>query len=79
MVRTQISLSAMERALLDAQMAQTGRSMAALIRDAIVATYGRGGDVDADLAALESTAGTWERGEDGEAYVERLRSGRRLA
>lgn len=79
MMRTQISLSATERELLDAEMARTGRSMAALIRDAIGATYGRSEDRQADLDALAASAGSWRRDEDGAAFVERLRSGDRLA
>lgn len=79
MVRTQISLAETERALLQAEMARTGRSMASLIRSAISATYGRADDRESDLRALALSSGTWQRDEDGASFVERLRSGDRLA
>lgn len=79
MLRTQISLTAEERRLLDAEAARTGRSISALIRDAVSSTYGSGRDPDADVAAIDAAVGAWgEREVDGEAYVERLRSGARL-
>ena len=79
MLRTQISLTAEERLLLDAEAARTGRSMSALIREAVTRTYGPGQDIDADLRAIDSALGAWaERDFDGAAYVERLRSGSRL-
>jgi hypothetical protein len=79
MRRTQISLTAEERRLLDAEAARTGRSMSALIREAVSRTYGAMGDADADLRAIESALGAWKaRDVDGEEYVERLRSGTRL-
>ena len=81
MQRTQISLTERERRLLDDVSRRTGRSMSALIREAVSQTYGRGDDVDAGLAALRASAGAWaDRTDDvdGEAYVEALRSGRRL-
>lgn len=79
MMRTQISLSELERALLDREAARTGRSMAALIREAIHVTYGQARDRASDLDALAASAGSWQRGEDGAAFVERLRSGDRLS
>lgn len=83
MERTQISLTPEERRWLDAETARTGRSMSALIREAIDQVYGPKRDSEADLAALESALGAWagrEGGEvDGVDYVERLRSGSRLA
>lgn len=79
MVRTQISLTVEERRLLDVEAARTGRSISALIRDAVVRTYGSERDADADLRGIESALGAWsDRGIDGEAYVERMRSGSRL-
>ena len=79
MLRTQISLSDEDRRLLDAVAARTGRSLAALIREAIWATYGSGASVEDDLAALRRARGAWsDRTFDGATYVERLRSGRRL-
>lgn len=79
MLRTQISLTVEERRLLDREAALTGRSISALIRDAVSRTYGPGGDVDADLRAIDTALGAWgDRDFDGGAYVERLRSGNRL-
>ena len=81
MQRTQISLTERERRLLDHASRRTGRSMSAPVRDAASQTYGHGDDVDAGLAALRASAGAWaDRTDDvdGEAYVEALRSGRRL-
>ena len=79
MQRTQISLTAEERRLLDAEAARTGRSISALIRDAVSRTDGSRRDADADLRAIDAAFGAWEECDvDGEAYVERLRSGGRL-
>lgn len=80
MLRTQISLTVEERKLLDAEAARTGRSISALIRDAVSKTYGSRRDVDADLRAIEGALGAWrERDVDGKAYVEHIRSGGRLS
>ncbi|HWB71152.1 MAG TPA: ribbon-helix-helix domain-containing protein [Egibacteraceae bacterium] len=79
MVRTQISLTQEQKRLLDAEAARSGRSLAALIRAAVDAMYGPGGDLGHDLAAIRAAAGAWQdHTEDGAAYVERLRSGTRL-
>jgi hypothetical protein len=79
MLRTQISLTVEERRLLDREAARTGRSISALIRDAVSMTYGPGRDAEADLRAVDSALGAWgERDIDGEEYVDRLRSGSRL-
>lgn len=79
MRRTQISLTDEDRRLLDAESARTGLSMSALIRAAIARTYGRQGDVSARLHAIDAASGSWQEREfDGGAYVEALRSGRRL-
>lgn len=79
MLRTQISLTVEDRRLLDAEAARTGRSISALIRDAVSRVYGSRQNADDDLRAIRAALGAWdERDIDGEEYVERLRSGRRL-
>lgn len=79
MQRTQISLTVEERRLLDAEAARTGKSISALIRDAVTRTYGPVRDAEGDLRAIDAALGAWgQRDFDGEAYVERLRSGDRL-
>lgn len=79
LIRTQISLSDADRSVLDAASRRTGLSMSALIREAIHATYGTPGEADRLRAALEASFGAVVRDEDGAAFVERMRSGRRLA
>lgn len=80
MQRTQISLTDEDRRALDAEAARTGRSISALIRDAVAQVYGSGRDAEEDLRAIEAASGAWaDRVVDGAEYVEELRSGRRLA
>lgn len=80
MMRTQISLEDDDRRLLDRAAARTGRSISALIRDAVQQVYGSERSAEADLAAMDEAFGAWKRRDfDGAEWVERLRSGRRLA
>src|SRR5699024_7952691 len=79
MQRTQISLTAEDRDLLDAEAARTGRSISALIRDAVAQTYGSRRDAEEDVQAIDAALGAWhDRVIDGETYVEDIRSGDRL-
>ena len=77
--RTQISLTVEGRRALDAEAARTGRSISALIRDAVEIVYGTARSSDDDLAAMRRAFGSWgDRGLDGSAWVEERRTGSRL-
>lgn len=77
MLRTQISLTEHERRLLDGVASRTGQSIAALIREAVRRVYGS--EPDEDLATMRQAFGAWQDEPlHGAAYVERLRSGRRV-
>jgi predicted DNA-binding protein len=79
MQRTQISLTSEERRALDAESARTGKSLSALIRDAVEAMYGTKRSRTDDLDLMRQAFGSWtEREESGAATVETLRSGLRL-
>ena len=74
--RTQIYLSKRDKAALERAAKETGRTRSQLIREAIEARY-LTSQADDLVAVLNRTAGLWEdRAETGEAYVERMRSGR---
>lgn len=79
MQRTQISLTDEARRVLDAAAARTGRSLSALIRDAVEQVYGTERSVEEDLISMRRAFGTWKgRDFDGEAWVDRHRPGSRL-
>ncbi len=79
MLRTQISLTTEERRVLDAEAARTGKSMSALIREAIERSYGPTRSSSDDLDLMRQSFGTWgEREFDGARLVERMRPGSRL-
>lgn len=78
LTRTQISLSAEDRRVLAIAGRRTGRSMSALIREAIHSTYGTPSSADRVSAALDLSFGATAVAVEGEALVESIRSGRRL-
>ena len=79
MLRTQISLTSEDRRVLDAAAARTGRSISALIRDAVRAVYGAERSTEDDLIAMRRAFGSWRDHDlDGAEWVDRLRSGSRL-
>jgi len=76
--RTQIYLTREQAAALDREARRAGTTRSHLIREAIADRYGRAPDRDRIAKALRASAGAWaDRREDGKAYVERLRTGRR--
>ena len=72
-VRTQITLTESQYALLKRESARTGASMAELIRAAISSRYSI--PADQGLKALKESKGAWSGAPDGAGYVEALRPG----
>ena len=78
--RTQIYLSREQAAALDREARRRGQTRSHLIREAIDRVYLSEPSIEEVLAALEASAGAWaNHPESGEEYVERIRSGDRLA
>jgi predicted DNA-binding protein len=77
--RTQIYLSGAQAAALDREAKRTGVTRSHLIREAIEERYGLAADRERLRAALSETAGLWkDRKETGQAYVDRIRTDRRM-
>jgi hypothetical protein len=82
MRRTQIYLSDDQGSLLARRARETGRSMSQLIRAAIDAAYSGARQMSRSerVRVARRTAGAWsDFPETGAEYVERIRSGKRLA
>ena len=76
MVRTQIYLSEEIHHALGTEARRSGRTRSDLIREAVGARYLHGDDKAALRAALDTSFGAWGAGEDGAAFVDRVRPGR---
>lgn len=75
MHRTQVMLTDAQYALLQAESARSGASLAELVRRALEAHFGSRA-ADERLELLDRSFGAWkEHEETGEQYVERVRSG----
>jgi hypothetical protein len=78
--RTQIYLSSEQASALDREARRRGQTRSHLIREAIDRVYLSEPSIEEVLAALEASAGAWkDRSETGEEYVDRIRSGDRMA
>lgn len=83
MQRTQIYLSEDETLALDREAVRRGTSRSHLIREAVRDRYLANPDAEELQDRIAAVAGGWLRGdasdqESGEAYVEGIRTGRRL-
>lgn len=78
--RTQVVLTDELYGVLREESARTGASIGELVRQAVAGRYARRRvDRAEGLRILRETAGAWsDLDVDGEEYVERLRTGRRL-
>lgn len=78
--RTQIYLSKEQATALDREARRAGTTRSHLIREAIDQVYLAVPDRERIMAGLRASAGAWkDRGETGEAYVERIRNTGRMA
>ena len=59
MQRTQISLTTDERRVLDNEAARTGKSISALIREAVERAYGTSRSSSEELTLMRQTFGSW--------------------
>ena len=79
MLRTQISLTKMERTALDAESERTGKSLSELIRIAVNQVYGSSNSAADDLAVMKESFGSWSAGSpSGAEWVNQIRPGSRL-
>lgn len=79
MLRTQISLTEAERRALDDAAARTGRSISALIRDAVGSVYGTERFAADDIVSMREAFGSWiGHDQDGADWVDQIRPGVRL-
>lgn len=73
--RTQITLTDAQYSRLRRESERSGMALAELVRRALAATYGIGGETSA-VAGLDASFGAWEgRDLGGMEYVEPLRRG----
>ena len=79
MLRIHVSLTAKERRALDAESERTGRSVSALIRDAVDMVHGTGRSTEQGLTAMRTGFGAWkDRDAAGAVWADLMRSGSRL-
>lgn len=76
MLRTQISFTVEERQVLDAKAARTGKSISALIRDALDVVYESWRSCSDDPDLMRQAFGSWSTvSDEGATSIEKLRTG----